>query len=507
MRISLPERVPLSYAFIFASLLVLVQRIEHTTLYFSACSFLIILISTLAFNVAGGLTQASGGYIFFYSLLAVILGITVKAFLAEAGESNLVRPRLLITIYTVTSAMLLLSAAAARKFTRKRPLLQGLVNDANLSRATIGCLVFGIALSVATRTIDRGSGTVFSALLQINRFCELAILLGVTHAIRSSGGRKSVNVPVLLASATLVILGGLFGFSKEGFFTPPICWALAAGAQRLRLSFGQVLSGVLLMVFISYFMVPYSQYGRTQAQQGGLGMSLRLTARLLSDLHGVRQKFEAEQAANEGQAGGYFSKSQGIFDRLQMISIDDLLVDATERQGVEGFYPLWEDFENLVPHLFWPGKPNYLWGNVYAHEAGVAIGEEDFFTGISFSPAGEAYHLGKWVGILVAAPILWTAMFVLFNSLCGDVRQSPWGLLAISYFAHVAPEGLLGGVIYSMGYITFAIVFAALLTGYFMPILGTLFVGPGNAIEPRRAFLPPQSRRAGAASSQGPENV
>ena len=505
MRVSLPDRVPLYYAFLFASVLCLVQQIEHTTHYFSACTFLIILISAMAFNVAGGLTRTSGGYIFFYSVLAVILGLTVKVFVGEPGDSNLLRPRLTITVYAAASLMLLLSAAASRKLSRKRPLLAGLVNDANLSRATIGCLVIGIVLSLATRSIERGSGTVFSALFQINHFCELAILLGVTHAIRSSGGRRSINVPVLLAAGTLVFLGGLLGFSKEGFFVPPVCWALAAGAQRLRVSLGQVVFGVLLMVFVGYYMVPYSQYGRTQMRPG-FGPSVEVSLLLLSDLNDVRRKFEAEQAAGGIQAGSYFNKSQGIFSRLQMISIDDLLNDATERGGVEGFFPLWTDFENLVPHAFWPGKPVYLWGNIYAHEAGVPIDEDDLYTGISFSPAGEAYHLGKWVGILVAAPILWTGMFVLFDSLCGDVRQSPWGLLAISYFAHIAPEGLLGGVIYASGFVTFAIVFAALMTGYLMPILGALFVGPGSGIKPQRAFVPPQSQRRAPAPSQGPNH-
>jgi hypothetical protein len=503
MRVSLPERISMAYAFLFAALLFLLQQMERTSLYFSACSFLFVVISTYAFNVAGGLTRASGGYIFFYSLLAVILGLTVKVFTGEAGDSNLLRPHLTITVYAATSVMLLLSAAASRKFSRKRPLLEGLVSDSNLARATVGCLVLGIVLSVATRTLNRGSGTVFSALLQINRFSELAIILGVTHAIRSSGGRRSINVPVILASFTLVVLGGLFGFSKEGFFTPPVCWALAAGAQRLRLSLGQILSGILLMLFLSYYMVPYSQYGRTQMQVG-LRPSLQVTTRLLSNLNDVRRKYEAEQALSADAPGGYFNKSQGIFNRLQMISIDDLLHDATERQGVEGFFPLWEDFENLVPHMFWPGKPSYLWGNIYAHEAGVPIGEDDFFTGISFSPAGEGYHLGKWTGILIAAPLLWTAMFMLFDSLCGDVRRSPWGLLAISYFAHGASEGMLGGVIYAMGFVTFAIVFAALLTGYIMPLLGSLFIGPGSGVQSRRSFPLAQSRRAAIVPSPGP---
>ena len=60
------------------------------------------------------------------------------------------------------------------------------------------------------------------------------------------------------------------------------------------------------------------------------------------------------------------------------------------------------------------------------------------------------------------------------------MRRSPWGLLAITAFAHTAPEGLLAGLIYSIGYVSFAITFAAVTTGYVMPILGGLFIGPGS---------------------------
>ena len=480
VRISLPERVPLPYAFVYASGLFLIQQLEHTSLYFSACSFLFIVISVLAFNLAGGLTRPSGGYIFFYSVLAVGLGLSVKAFLGERGDSNLLRPHLTITIYAVSSLGLLLAAATSRKFSKKRPLLENLVGDNNLSRATVGCLVLGVVLSIAGRTVDRGTGTALSAIFQINRFCELAIILGVTNTIRISGGRRSLNVPVLLASATLLTLGGFFGFSKEGFFTPVICWALAASAQRFRMSTAQLVSAALLLLFMTYYLVPYSQYGRS-LMRPGLGASLDLSIQLLSDLPSVRRKFEAQQAADlAGESAGYFTRPQGIFDRLQMISFDDMLTDATERQGPEGFYPILEDFENLIPHVFWPGKPAILWGNVYAHEAGVNIGDEDVSTGISFSPTGEAYHLGQWVGMLVLAPCLWSLLFLVFDSLCGDVRKSPWGLLALTAFAHAAPEGLLAGLIYSIGYVSFAITFAAVMTGYVMPILGGLFIGPGN---------------------------
>ena len=503
LRISLPERVPLAYAFLYAAGLFLLQQLEHTSLYFSACSFLFIVIAALAFNVAGGLTRPSGGYIFFYSILAVILGLSVKAFLGERGESNLLRPHLTITIYALSSAGLLLASAASRKFAKKRPLLENLVGDNNLSRATVGCLVIGIVLSVATRTVERGSGTALSALFQINRFCELAIILGVTNTIRLTGGRRSTNVPVLIAAATLLAVGGLLGFSKEGFFTPVVCWLVAASAQRFRLSTIQIIGGLLLLAFLAYYMVPYSQYGRTQMRPG-FSASLEVTFRLLSDLPSVRQKFEAQQAADVAEgSSAYFNKPQGIFDRLQMISFDDMLTDATERQGPEGYFPIIVDFENLVPHVFWPGKPQFLWGNVYAHEAGVSLAEEDTSTGVSFSPSGEAFHVGRWVGLLILAPCLWFSLFLLFDSLCGDVRDSPWGLLVITYFAHMASEGMLAGIIYAMGYVTFAITFAAVTTGYIMPILGSLFIGPGNIAGGR---TPPvlQPIRAGTLRSSRP---
>ena len=69
------------------------------------------------------------------------------------------------------------------------------------------------------------------------------------------------------------------------------------------------------------------------------------------------------------------------------------------------------------------------------------LGDEDRTTGISFSPIGEAFHVGRWTGIFIVAPILWIMLFTLYDSLCGDARKVPWGLLAIVLFAHIAPEG------------------------------------------------------------------
>jgi len=506
MRLSLPERIPLTLAFIFASAVFLLQQIEHTTLYFSACSFLFIVVATLGFNIGGGLTRPSGGYLFFFAMFTLILGLCVKIALGESGDSRLLRPRITITAYLIGICTLTLAVLASRKLSRSRPFLAKAVTDRNLRPATAGCLFMGILLTVLTHTVERGSGTAFSALIQINRFTEVSLILGVIGAIRRSGGRSSVDTMVLLAGATLFLIDGIFGYSKEGMFSPIACWTVAAASERYSVSRNQIFFGAAVLVFLSYYMVPYSQYGRTQFVPG-VSANIAVAERLLENLPQVRKIYEAEAKQNaEVDGGSYFSKPVGILDRLVMVGVDDKLIDATVQRGPKGYLPILIDLEALVPHVFWPGKPNVLWGNVYAHEAGVNIPEDDFSTGISFSAIGEGYHLGEWAGLLLLCPVVWTVSFVCFDSLCGSIRSSPWGLLVLTYFAHAAPEGYLSGLIYATAYVGFAIAFAAFTAGYIMPLLGVLFIGPGQESGPAR-IVPLRPRvRERLAPASAPSN-
>jgi hypothetical protein len=51
-----------------------------------------------------------------------------------------------------------------------------------------------------------------------------------------------------------------------------------------------------------------------------------------------------------------------------------------------------------------------------------------------------------------------------------------------AYFSHMAPEGMLDGVIWAMGYGTLGLLVAALSAAYLMPIIGTLVKGPENTV-------------------------
>jgi hypothetical protein len=484
VRLPFPERIPLTPAFVFAILLCVIQLFQGTKPAFSLGCFFFILFSALAFNVGGGFTRPSGGYIFFYATLTVIIGVVWKAVLGEPADSNLRNPLLTIAVYTAGIGMMLVAVYFSTRLKTRNALLGKMVTDANMQTATVGCLIAGLLYIVIGPYATGGNGSVISALSQVNRFFPMAIILGVIHTIRRSGGTRSINLPVVLAAGFEFVIG-ILGFSKEGILTPFLCWTVAAASQHYRVSRTQLVGGILATIFIFQYMVPYAQYGRNFREESGAS-NLDVSLSLLSNLGYVREQYLESSGGAGGDEGGYgyYNTSQGFFDRLQELALDDALIENTRQFGTFGLSPIIEGFENLVPHFIWKDKPTPFYGNVYAHQIGI-LGDADESTGISFSPTTEAFHLMGWLGIFVLAPTLWLVLFVVFDSLCGDDRKSPWGLLAIVTFAHMAPEGGISIIAYALGYTVFGIVFAAVMGAYLMPILGTFFIGP-EGIQIRR---------------------
>lgn len=488
MRLPFPESIPIVPVFFIAATLCAIQLAQGTSSAFSLGCFFYILVATYAFNIAGGFSRTTGAFIFFNAILSVVVGLCMKVYLGEAADSNLLAPNLTIAVLLAGMCMMLATVYLVRKVAPKRALLGRMVSDVKMQTATVGCLTAGILVNMAFIFIPSGSGSVLSALNQLNRFFPMAIVIGVINTIRRSGGQRSVSLPVLLAGGLMFVIG-LGGFSKEGMFAPFACWILAAASQRFRLSRVQVIGAILTTIFIFRYLVPYSQYGRNFREESG-GASISTIISLLSDLSYVRQQY-IETAADqyEDRVLGYYNNPQGFFDRLQMISIDDALIDHTAKFGTFGLYPMVVAFQNIVPHFIWPNKPNYLSGNVYAHEVGI-LGEEDDSTGVSFSSTSTAYHLAGWQGVFLLAPAIWFLLFFIFESLCGDTRQTPWGLLVLLLYTHVAPEADIGTLIYEATYAAFGIIFAAVVGSYVAPVLGTLVIGPEGIALRRRAIIP-----------------
>jgi hypothetical protein len=476
MRLFFPERFSLVSVFYFAGLLCVIQQFQGTDSMFSLCCFAYIVVAAVAFNIAGGFTRTTGAYIFFNSVLGVIIGLCMKAYLDEPADSNLGSPVLTMSIYLAGMCMMLVAAFFSRKFATKRAILGKMVTDVNMQTATVGCLAAGVVIFSVGFFIPGGNGSVLSALNQLNRFFALTIILGVINTIRRSGGTRSINLPVLLGGGMLFTIG-VIGYSKEGMIAPFVAYLLAAASQRFRMSRTQIVIGILTTIFIFRYLVPYSQYGRNFKEESA-AVNIQTSLSLISNLGYVREQYlETSAGSYEDRIYGYFNTPQGFFDRLQMVSIDDALNYRTEQFGADGLGPMVLAFENVVPHFIWKDKPQGIIGNVWAHEIGI-LSENDESTGVSFSSTASAFHLAGWEGVFLLAPVLWFFLFLIFDSLCGDVRKAPWGLLVFVLFAHAAPEGDVSSIVYMCFYTVYTIVFAGLVGAYAMPVIGTFFIGP-----------------------------
>lgn len=476
VRLPFPERIPLDRAAVFAVVLFIVQMVQGTALYFSIGTIAFIVLATLAFNAGGGLTRAPGAYVFFYSVLVFILGVIYKAVLWEPGESNLRVPQTTISVYVAGMAAMFVAVLISRRFSRKVGLLQNMLKESQMHRATIGCIVFGIAGPYVIGLLGSAGERLNSAFTQVNQLLPLAIIIGTMYVIRRSGGRRSVNGPVAVALVYTFVWFGLIGFSKQGMLTPLYCWLVAAAALRYRLSTLQLASMLTWTLIVFTILVPYSQWGRREAKES-MGPSERvvLAVNLLSHPVELRKNFASIQT-DEANPFRYYNTPQGFWDRLQFIATDDSLNNITDRGSVFGYLPLTMSFVNAIPRVFYPNKPTFNFGNLYAHEIG-GLPDEDTTTGISFSPTAEAYHLGKWVGLMIVAPLIWILLFVVIDLLCGDLRASPWGLLFIAMVSHTAPEQGVEGCIYLVTFGSEAIVFCAIFSSYVAPYISNTVLG------------------------------
>lgn len=470
---------------VFAVVLFVIQQVQGTALYFSAGTLAFILLSALAFNICGGLTRPSGAYICFYALLVFIIGVCYKAVLWEPAESNLLDPHTTIAVYVAGMAGMLVAGLVSRRFVRRTGLLQTVLKEHQMYRAAVGCLIFSVAGPILIGMLGSAGARLGTAFNQLNELGPLAILLGVMYEIRRSGGTRSVNTAVVIAIVYTFVVYGILGFSKQGLLFPLYCWLLPVCALRYRLSPLQVAGGIVWLLIVFEILVPFSQYGRRFVTDNPpTSVRIKVATTLLSDPVDLRKKY-AQIEGDIGSGIRYYNHPEGFWERLTFIAQDDALINVTDQTGhTFGYLPVISSFINVVPRVFMPNKPAYSFGNMYAHEIG-GLPEEDTTTGISFSPTSEAYHLGKWMSLCVVAPLVWALMFVILDSLLGDIRSTPWGLLAVSLLSHLAPETGLEGAIYMMTFGAEILTFCALFSRWVAPLVSISVLGQDKPAPPR----------------------
>lgn len=487
MRIEFPLRIPLTKTLLFAVPLFCVQQFEHTSLVFSVLFFGFVMLGNIAFNAAGGFSKASGAYVFLYGMLMAIVGVTWKAVVGEAADSNLRVPILMMAAYTISMALLLLVIVVNKRLqTNLRSFAMGMgMGELNYTLAALGCFVTVVLLQVLNSTIGATPGGVLAIINQLNLLMPIAIILGTIGAMLDSGGRHSINFVSGLAMGMTFIQGAL-NFSKQAMLTPLACWVVAACYVRFNLR-ARHLIGLGIFGVLTFTVIPLIAGGRNLTSPEGSTFAQRaqIVYGILTNLQAAHadELQSAEAAAESPYSIAYYNSPQGFMERLTIIGPDDAFFNYTAKGNYIGYTPVIEDFENFVPHFILPNKPVPIGGNYYAHLIGGFLAPDDFSTGISFSPVAEAYQVDGWIGVCLLLPVLWLMLLFTTDYICGDLRESPWGLLMVVVFAHSAAESLLGSMIYLTGYGSLGLILAILFSTRVAPIIGVLFYG-------RREMLP-----------------
>jgi hypothetical protein len=479
MRIPFPERVNLSYALVFATALFGVQVIEHTNVFFSCCVFCFIMVAAVGFNIAGGFPFPSGAYIGFNAFFTLILPMVVKALLGDPANSNLRTPFRTIEVYLLGMVSMVAAGIFSRRFRWRRALIAGLLPADSLKSAYVGCAVISVLIYLYLAFLTTGGdGTFGSFLVQANRYPILTFVLGVIYTVHRTRGQRSISVP-LLGMILFVSLGSLLTFSKEQLLIPFFAWAVTAALLRYRIHWANIVLFAAGLYLVVTYMVPYSQVGRNVDYPG---LSRIQTAEyLLTHMDQVRETYK--QGTTEVEEVNYYNRPLGLLNRLEVISGDDALIDNTDREGAFGYRPIIFGFENVIPHFLYPDKPKIGYGNVFAHQINL-LSPDDESTGISFSPSADAYHEGQLTGVLLVEFLMFALVFVVLDSVIGDVRANPVGLLTTILISRAASEGMLWYTPSLIGQFLFTNVLAAYICAYVLPMLGSIFsktiIGPAD---------------------------
>jgi hypothetical protein len=499
MRLFLPERVPVPKVFLAASGLMLLQLYQGTGFGFSLLFFGFTMASAYAFNLAGGFRRVIGAYIFWFALLVPYLGVFWKSVLGEPADSNLSEPLLTMAAYTASMAMLALVSVITAKVDLRPVGISARAPTLDYQLAAQGCMVFWFLVYFIGGFYQYLFPALYSALRQIDLFRQLVIILGTIAVIRQSQGRRSIS-PLTLLTMLWLVWDGMMSTSKQAMMAPFVCWLIAATYARLRLTPVRYVAIAVGTVLCFTVFTQISQ-ARNRIPEG---LSYGVHAALVVDelIHyGDLVEFNKNAIdPNVSQyAHHYYNSVQnGLISRLSMISPDDSFFHYAAGVPPIGLQPVTDSFQGLLPNfILSKRKEGFGYGNHYAHEIGGYLPADDFTTGISFSPVPEAYHVAGWFGIFFVLPGIWVLLFLSIDFVCGDLKDAPWALLVMVWLAHAAPESLLNGLIYYMGYGNFGIVVAITFCTRVAPILGTFITGSSLPNASTMAPVPTGSRASG----------
>ena len=448
MRIPYPTRININHVLVVALLLLFAQLLDGTDPVFAFLACLALVFSALAFNALNGLATTSGAFVFFMAIPTFVILLFLKVFTWEPTDRHFEQPLVTIAATALGWAGILAAAGLSRRFSTRRNIVRFTARDLeNLKNTSAGLLGIGLFSQILLSNYNTGaSGTIWTALSQLNIFIPMATVLATYYEICISRGQRSMNW-IVLVSIFYVAGFGFLAASKQGMYSPFFAYFLVCAALEYRFRPLQVIAILSWLAFAVGFLFPWAQYARSMTRQPTFTGTVEATYDLLRDPNTIPAMYQwysdsLKQNEDVNQVALCYDHPHGLLDRESLICQDDRLIHLTEHTGPTGGTYLIEGFEMVIPHLLWPGRVSLSLGNLYGRETSEAS-PEDYTTAVAFAPIGDAYREFGWSGIVVVMPIMYLFTFIILNGVFGDARESPWGLVLVSYAAFAAPGLLL----------------------------------------------------------------
>ena len=285
MRIYYPTRINVNHALIVVLLLLFAQLLNGTDPIFAFLASLALIFSVLAFNILNGLGTVSGAYVIFMALPTFILLIFTKVFTWEPSDRHFEQPLVTIAATAIGWAGILIAAGLSRKFSTRHNIVRFTARDLeNLKNTSAGLLFIGLFSQILLSNYNtRGSsGTVWTALSQLNIFIPMATILATYYEICISRGKRSMNW-IVLVSILYVAGFGFIAASKQGMYAPFLSYFLVCGALEYRFRPLQVMVILAWLAFAVGFCFPWAQYARSMTRQATLTATVDATIALLKN--------------------------------------------------------------------------------------------------------------------------------------------------------------------------------------------------------------------------------
>lgn len=446
-------------------LLITGTDVLNATLLTAAIAFGLISVAA-----AGGIRSATGLLNFVLILKFLLIALVLKAFTMQASDSNLQTPRKTCEVMAVGFFALYAGSLLYRNAIK----VQGLVRDVTDSRMylalaivfSVACLGSSLLLMVFQTSFTEGlSGGIWGVAHQLMTASSFCVVPAMYYAW-SSGSKRFLSHPLVLAILTAEVLMGIASTSKEGMMEPLLCY-LGVGVIRygMRSKAIWTIVGVAGFLYVSV-LYPYSQYVRDHGgREGSMSERLQIVKEVFFSVS-TDADFRSMVESRISTGETYLNKdSLRSVSRLAMIGEADRLIAATDgTQSYTGWETIMYGVKMMVPSFLMADKPSSGGGNLLGHIVGE-LAPNDMVTQVSYGFMANLYNAFGLNGVLFGT-ILFISVFYYVLRLwfaTPNLEFSPWGssiwyLLIGMLYEHSLIEAPIGNILPSMVILMSAIV-------------------------------------------------